>query len=121
MFPPEPSSSVSRVIGATLITHDSALPKPTAKGDRAASKRNGILSTELAPKENCICTQSIRSGTFRFKWVTGGNCQGAFLFQTINDHHVGILPASGGGTQWHEKKLKRATIRQTCATQPSEA
>ena len=50
MFPPEPSSSVSRVIGATLITHDSALPKPTAKGDRAASKRNGILSTELVSK-----------------------------------------------------------------------
>ena len=49
MFPPP--SSVSRVIGATLITHDSALPKPTAKGDRAASKRNGILSTELVSKE----------------------------------------------------------------------
>jgi hypothetical protein len=66
MFPPEPSSSVSRVIGATLITHDSALPKPTAKGDRAASKRNGILSTGLVSKGELHMSAVGRSGTLLF-------------------------------------------------------
>ena len=33
-----------------LIMHDSALPKPMVRGCRAASKRNGILSTELVSK-----------------------------------------------------------------------
>jgi hypothetical protein len=41
----------------------------------------------------------------------------ARLFQTIDEHHVGNLPTSQAeGTQWHEKKSKKTTIRQTCAT-----
>src|SRR5882672_2719877 len=33
-----------------------------------------------------------------------------------HEQHIGICQLQGGRTQWHEKKSKRATIRQTCAT-----
>ena len=33
-----------------------------------------------------------------------------------HEQHIGICQLQSGRTQWHEKKSKRATIRQTCAT-----
>jgi hypothetical protein len=48
--------------------------------------------------------------------VLNRDFQGARLFETINEQHVGICQPQAEERNGHEKKSKRATIRQTCAT-----
>jgi len=66
MFPPACRLRLAHWREYALITHDSALPKPMVRGDRAASKRNGILSTALVSKGELHMSAVGRSGTLLF-------------------------------------------------------
>jgi hypothetical protein len=64
MFPPECCLRLAHWREYALITHDSALPKPMVRGDRAASKRNGMLA--VVSKGELHMSAVGRSGTLLF-------------------------------------------------------